>query len=166
MRRSTSGSRFEESGNADSILMNRLEIIKQRTGVEMQPASERFLPAMEIEGVQDDFTLFKRPSSVYPGKNGDFYVAAYGTNEILRFNSNGAITQKINGGLTGFNHPFDVKLADNGYLYITEFNGDRISRCTASGRELLRFGDTDSGTAGLLGPQFIAFDEKGYLYVT
>ena len=157
---------IEQAGSADSILMNRLEILKQRTGIETEPPSERFLPAMKLDGVFEDYTLFKRPSSVFPGSNGDFYISAYGTNEILRFNSNGALTARINGGLEGFNHPFDVRLAENGYLYVTEFNGDRITRCTTSGRDIFRFGESGTGKAQLLGPQYLAFDEKGYLYVT
>lgn len=46
-------------GEADSLLVNRLEILKQQTGVaaERQGAG-RYLPAMELKGVQEDFILF------------------------------------------------------------------------------------------------------------
>jgi len=155
------------AGAADSLLMNRIEIMKARIGVEDQRVQTgRFLPAMELEGVLETYTLFKRPASVIPGPNGGFLISAYGTNEIISFNANGAVTSRLNGGLEGFNHPFDLELGSNGYLYVTEFNGDRITRCTITGREILRFGETGRGEHQLLGPQFIAIDEKGFLYVT
>lgn len=155
------------AGTADSLLMNRLEILQQQSGVEHQDVkSGRFLPAMELEGVLEEYTLFKRPASVFPDKNGGFMISSYGTNEILMFNSNGAVTARLNGGLEGFNHPFDIEAGENGYLYVTEFNGDRITRCTTTGRDFLRFGETGRGEDQLLGPQYIAIDEKGFLYVT
>jgi DNA-binding beta-propeller fold protein YncE len=158
---------LKATGAADSLLMNRLEILKAQSGVENHALkSGRYLPAIELEGVQDSYTLFKRPATVFPGDNGGFFIAAYGTNEILKFNSNGAVTERLNGGLEGFNHPFDLELADNGYLYVTEFNGDRITRCTTSGREIFRFGETGRGESQLLGPQFLTIDENGFLYVT
>ena len=155
------------SESADSLLMNRLEILKQQTGVSSESRDGgRFLPAMELEGVQEDFTLFKRPASVFPDSNGGFFVSSYGSNQILRFNSNGALTNRIVGGLEGFNHPFDIKLAENGYLYIAEFNGDRLTRCTPEGGEILKFGKSGRGDGEMLGPQYIAIDEKNFIYVT
>ncbi|MBI9109077.1 MAG: NHL repeat-containing protein [Spirochaetales bacterium] len=158
---------IRKAGAADSLLVNRLEILKYQTGVVDQTVqSGRFLPAMELEGVLETYTLFKRPSSIFPGHNGGFLITAFGTNEILSFNANGAVTARINGGLEGFNHPFDLELGENGYLYVTEFQGDRITRCTTAGREILRFGETGRGEQQLLGPQFLAIDEKGFVYVS
>ncbi len=155
------------SGKAGSLLMNRLEILKQQTGVSafnVEPG--RYLPAMELEGIQDDFTLFRRPSSVLPDSNGGFFIASYGSNQVLRFNSNGALADRLTGGLEGFNHPFDIKIGRNGLLFISEFNGDRITRCTQDGREILRFGKTGRGDGELIGPQYIAVDDRNFIYVT
>ncbi len=160
-------STLSSAGKADSILLNRLEILEQKTGIEGSFApSGRYLNALNLSGDLPDYSLFKRPSSIYPDKNGGFFLSSYGTNEILRFNSNAAVTGRLNGGLEGFNHPFDVVIGDNGLVYVSEFNGDRITRCTVAGRELIRFGETGRGEGQLLGPQFMAFDDKGYLYVT
>ena len=158
---------IQASGRADSLLINRLEILKQQLGVTAAAVEVgRYLPAMELEGVQEDFTLFKRPASVCPDDNGGFYVVSYGTNEVLGFNSNGAVTRRINGGLEGFNHPFDIEIAENGYLYVSEFNGDRISRLSPNGRDIVRFGESGRKDGQLLGPQYLAVDEKGFVYVT
>ena len=158
---------IQAAGNADSLLMNRLEILKQQTGVSAgEPEGIRYLPAMELEGIYEDFTLFRRPSSVYPDINGGFFVSSYGSNQVLRFNSNGALSNRLVGGIEGFNHPFDIKLSDNGYLYVTEFNGDRLTRCTPDGRDIFKFGQTGRGEGELLGPQYLAIDEKNFIYVT
>jgi len=158
---------IETAGEADSMLSNRLEILDMQNGVSATaPEAGRYLPAMELEGVQKDFTLFKRPSAVLPDRNGGFYVASYATNEVLQFNSNGAITRKINGGLEGFNHPFDIRMAPNGWLYVSEFVGDRISRIGTDGRGVLKFGESGRGDGALLGPQYLAVDEKNFIYVT
>ena len=155
------------AGAADSLLLNRLEILNNLTGVTAEPAkSIRYLPAMELEGVNKDYNLFLRPAAVFPGPDGGFLISSYGTNEIIAFNANGAVTARLNGGLEGFNHPFDIEMDDNGNLFVTEFKGDRITRCTASGRDFLRFGETGRGRQQLLGPQFLAIDEKGFVYVT
>ena len=158
---------IHDAGKADSLLVNRLEILKQQTGVTASvPEVGRYLPAMELEGIQEDFTLFKRPASVCPDVNGGFYVVSYGTNEVLSFNSNGALTNRLNGGLEGFNHPFDMKIADNGYLYLTEFNGDRISKFLPNGRSIAKFGESGRGDGQLLGPQYLGVDENNFIYVT
>ena len=158
---------IQASGGADSLLMNRLEILKQQTGVESGPVDGgRFLPAMELEGIQEEYTLFKRPASIFPDANGGFYITSYGSNQVLGFNSNGALTKRIVGGLEGFNHPFDLMLADNGLLYVTEFNGDRLSRCTPDGGNIMRFGESGRGDGQLLGPQYLSADEKNFIYVT
>ncbi|MDC7225281.1 MAG: hypothetical protein PQJ61_00795 [Spirochaetales bacterium] len=158
---------IQAAGEADSLLMNRLEILQQQTGVLAGvPEAGRYLPAMELEGVQEDFTLFRRPASIYPDDNGGFYLVSYGTNEVLGFNSNGALTNRINGGLEGFNHPFDIELAGNDRFYVTEFNGDRISSMTVDGRDIIKFGESGRRDGQLLGPQYISSDEKNFIYVT
>ena len=158
---------IQAAGKADSLLMNRLEILNQQTGVNAGvKTGGRYLPAMELEGIQEDFTLFKRPASVFPDTNGGFFITSYGSNEVLRFNSNGAVTRRINGGLEGFDHPFDLKMGSNGYLYVSEFNGDRISRLRTDGREVIKFGESGRGDGQLLGPQYLAVDEKNFVYVT
>lgn len=158
---------IQAAGKADSLLMNRLEILKGQTGVVVgRPDAGRYLPAMELEGIQEDYTLFKRPASVYPNDNGGFYIVSYGSNEVLEFNSNGALTNRINGGLEGFNHPFDMKIGGNGLLYVTEFNGDRISRFSNDGRGIIKFGESGRKEGQLLGPQYLAIDEKNFIYVT
>ncbi|MDC7126876.1 MAG: hypothetical protein PQJ46_14995 [Spirochaetales bacterium] len=158
---------IQKAGKADSLLLNRLEILKQQTGIsEPNKENERYLPAMELEGKQEEYTLFLRPASVIPDRNGGFFISSYGTNEVLRFNSNGAVTNRLNGGIEGYNHPFDLEIAPNGFLYVCEFNGDRICRSNLEGRDIIKFGESGRGDGQFLGPQYIAVDEKNFLYIT
>ena len=133
-----------------------MEIIKQIAGVaEATKEEKRYITAIDIQGEQKSLPLFKRPVSVFPDENGGFFVTSFGSNEVLQFNANGIVTQKISGGLAGFNHPFDVKISPNGYMYITEFEGDCVSRCTPSGKNIMKFGETGTKDGQLLGPQIL-----------
>ncbi len=127
--------------------------------------NSRFVSFHEIEGVTPEYSIFKRPSSLFPTFDGGFYLSSFATNEVHKFSANGVITQTIRGGVTGINHPFDI-LETGDYLFISEYSSDRIIRTTPSGNSILRFGSSGTGEGELLGPQFFASDGQGHLYVT
>ena len=125
----------------------------------------RFVSFNEIPGETDDYSIFKRPCSVFPTFDGGFYLSSFATNEIHKFSANGVIKSTIRGGLTGINHPFDI-IETEDYLFISEYSSDRILRTSKDGNSIFRFGNTGSGAGELLGPQFFADDGRNHLYVT
>ncbi len=156
------------TGKNDPLLNNRVEIERYRQGVGRELTEPgRFVVSGIINGKTSEYNLFRRPTSINPMADGGFYMAAFGSNEVFYFDINGSLRFRINGGLEKLASPYDVHYsASTGYLYITEFNGHRIFRCSPRGTEGLRFGERGRGDGQLLGPQYITEDEKGYLYVT
>ena len=125
----------------------------------------RYVLFHEIYGVTDEYSIFKRPSSGFPSLDGGFYLSSFATNEIQKFSANGVVKQTIRGGLRAINHPFDI-VETKDYLFISEYSSDRIIRTSRNGTNIFRFGNSGSEPGELLGPQFIADDREGHLYVT
>ena len=125
----------------------------------------RFVLFHEISGVSDNYSIFKRPSSIFPVTDGGFYLTSFATNEIQKFSANGVVKMTIRGGLNGINHPFDI-IENKDFLFISEYSSDRIIRTSKEGTGIFRFGQSGSGDGELLGPQFLTADENKHLYVT
>ena len=156
-----------ESGGGTPLLQNTLDVVSYRKGLGRELyEGGRYVVSAEIEGELEDYNLFVRPSSVLHISDGRFYVVAYGSNEVVLFNTNGALQKRLRGGIYGFDHPFDVAEGMDGNLFVTEFEGDRIAKCNRDGYIVQTFGGTGRGAGKLVGPQFITADGKGYLYVT
>ena len=59
-----------------------------------------------------------------------------------------------------------IALDGHGNLYLTEFDDDLIYKYSTSGQPLAQWGGTGSGPGQLEGPDKLAFDAEGNLYVT
>jgi tripartite motif-containing protein 71 len=69
-------------------------------------------------------------------------------------------TTSVNLGIAG------VALDGNGNLYLAEFDDSRIYKYSTSGNLLAQWGERGSGPGQLEGPDKLAFDAHGNLYVT
>lgn len=136
----------------------------ERLGQELTPG--RLVTMAEVPGVQGDTTIFRRPAMIRPRNDGYFYVASFATHEILLMDPNGVRKQSIDGGLEGFDRPFDVLILDSGELLVSEFGADRIARISPDGFKIGSFSGSGLGDGRLLGPQYLTADGKGYLYVS
>lgn len=156
-----------ERGKGTVLLENAVRIITMRRGFGREIAEpERFVISSVITSSRTTYREFKRPSSVRARKDGSLYIVAFGTNEILKVNANGTILEVLKGGLEGYDHPFDIIETDKGFLYISEYEGNRIAKCNLAGEKLGFIGKKGINDGDLLGPQFLTMDKKGYLYVT
>lgn len=150
-------------GTASNTMLSMLQYRRSaESGIETAP---KYVEFHKLEGDDDNGTLFTRPTSAVPDRDGGFFVVAFARNEVIKFSANGTIMRTFRGGIEGLNHPFDLTISREG-LFITEFSGDRIVHCRPDGRVVKRFGETGTGPGQLLGPQYITDDGKGYLYVT
>lgn len=136
----------------------------ERLGREISPG--RYVTMVDLGGRQDDLTIFRRPTMIRPRSDGYFYVASFGTHSVVVLDPNGVRRRVIDGGVEGFDRPFDVLPLDDGSLLVSEFGADRIARVSADGFKVGTFGGSGAGDGRLLGPQFLAGDGKGHFYVS
>jgi hypothetical protein len=159
--------RMERAGTADDIVRNWTQVIRQRSGTDRDLSRKPvFVVNAELDAGMAGGHPFKRPTSVRSLADGSFYLTAFGTNEVLHYDANFRFLETLRGGLEGFNGPFDVLDMGNGNLYVSEYRGNVISRWNAKGERLKNIGGTGRGEGQLLGPQYLAADGKGFLYVT
>jgi DNA-binding beta-propeller fold protein YncE len=155
------------NGQATGLLKNWINFVSyRRSAAEEVAGQRRFVVSSEIDGNRDTSYPFKRPTSVHPRDDGSFYVVAFASNEILHIDANSRIMSIMGGGMEGFDHPYDVLEVDGQFLLVTEFSGNRITKCRLSGEKILSFGKRGVGPGELLGPQYLARDEFGYIYVS
>ena len=154
------------SGNGTPLLRSQVETVRARRGLGAELSEEvRYVNAYTIYGELPDFSLFSRPASLFPRDDGSFFLTSFAGNQVLRFSANGALKSKILGGIHGLDHPFDVLEIPGKYIFISEFLGNSIVRTNTSGTDIFRFGEKGTAEGKLIGPQFMAADERGYLYV-
>ncbi|MDR1931504.1 MAG: 6-bladed beta-propeller [Spirochaetales bacterium] len=155
------------STGGSALLESFIEILETRQGIvrELQ-GGEKWVLAGDIQGTAGEQTIFRRPVTVHARGDGSVFVVSYLTNEIVRIDLNGIVRQRLRGGLAGFDHPFDLVEADDGTLYVSEFRGDRVTKCSASGSVISVLGGKGRGEGQLLGPQYLALDPEGSLYVS
>jgi DNA-binding beta-propeller fold protein YncE len=146
------GSRIERAGSRRSLfpLMNE---------------AARYVEIGRFPGEADGMTVFGQPASVLPERDGSLWVAAYGSNEVVRLDVNGVVRYRERGPLAGFDRPFALARGLDGRIYVSEFRGGRISVLDASGRWLSHIGSKGLNPGQLSGPAALAVDDEGYLYV-
>ncbi|MDR2795502.1 MAG: 6-bladed beta-propeller [Spirochaetaceae bacterium] len=127
--------------------------------------ADRYVEIGHFPGSYDGITSFGQPSSVLPERDGSLWVAAYGSNEIVRLDVNGVIHYRERGPVAGFDRPFALARGLDGRIYVSEFRGGRVSVLDADGRWLSHIGSKGINPGQLSGPAAISIDDEGYLYV-
>ncbi|MBN2739243.1 MAG: tetratricopeptide repeat protein [Spirochaetales bacterium] len=151
---------------SQELLDSKLQFLAMRRGGQSDEQNQRLVVVRELDGKESDFYHFLRPSSIRAVDRGLFYLTAWGSNEVIRLDINYSVMDVFRGGITGFDHPFDVVETPKGDIFISEFRGDLISKCSNDGVRTKTFGTKGTGPGQLIGPKFMAFDPKGYLYVS
>ncbi|MDR0683846.1 MAG: 6-bladed beta-propeller [Spirochaetaceae bacterium] len=151
----------------EAVLINgRVERVASRRSVlPLMNEAGRYVEIGHFPGSYDGITSFSRPSSVLPERDGSLWVAAYGSNEIVRLDVNGVIRSRERGPVAGFDRPFALARGLDGRLYVSEFRGGRVSVLDPNGKWLSHIGQKGISPGQLSGPAAITVDESGYLYV-
>ena len=126
----------------------------------------RYVTFGEVQGRQEDYTLFLRPTSIYPLGDGSFLLSSYATRDVLHLNVNGTLQRRFGAGFNWFEHPFDIVAAADGRLFVSDFGADQIVRLTPQGARDAIIGSSGIDEGQLMGPQYLAIDEEDYIYVT
>jgi DNA-binding beta-propeller fold protein YncE len=124
----------------------------------------RYVEVERFEGKKGKDTFFSRPSAIIPRPDGSLLVVAHGSNELVTLDAAGVARQRSRGGLAGFDRPYGAAYLPDGTLFVTEFNGDRVSRIAPDGSVKV-FARKGRAADGLIGPEYVAADGEGYVYV-
>lgn len=156
-----------ESGFGGSLLKNRIEVVRERRTIRpLFSDAAPFVEAALISSKTENGNIFRQPVSVAAVPDGSFWVAAYGSNELLHFDVNGLVIDKVTGSLAGFDRPFDLLRLQDGRMLVTEMAADRVSIIDSNGSYLSSFGKKGRGNGEFIGPQFVAVSESENIFVT
>jgi DNA-binding beta-propeller fold protein YncE len=125
----------------------------------------RYVGSGRFPGKIEDVILYRQPTSILANNDGSVWVAAYGSNEIVKIDVNGIIRDRKRGPLNGFDRPYDLARGLDGRMYVSEYRGGRVSILGSNGDWLAYIGSKGLGEGQFVGPQHITVDEDGYLYV-
>ena len=156
-----------DNGYGGLLLDNKIEVVKERriTG-DSEDKLMRLSESGSFEGTVNGTLVFSGPVSVLPDYDGGFWVTCYSSNELIKISLNGKIVERITGPLTGFDRPLDIIRLSDGNLLISESAGDRLALLNEKGKFIKYIGSTGRGVGNIVGPQFLAVDSMGRIYVT
>jgi DNA-binding beta-propeller fold protein YncE len=148
------------------VAVNRIETVANRRFL-LPVANDdvRYIESGRYPGHYEDYVLYRQPTAVLPVDDGSAWVVAYGSNEIVRIDVNGVVKERKRGPLNGFDRPYDLVRGLDGRLYLSEFRGGRVSVLNSHGDWQSYIGSKGLGDGMFVGPQNLAIDEEGYLYV-
>jgi DNA-binding beta-propeller fold protein YncE len=157
---------YGEAAPESLVLRSRIETVRNRRSVlNRVDEDSRYVEAGRYLGRYDNIVSWRQPTAALSLEDGTAWVVAYGSNEIIRIDQNGLIRERRRGPLNGFDRPYDLVRARDGRLFVSEFRGGRISVLDSDGNWLSYIGAKGLGDGQLMGPQNLALDEDGYLYV-
>jgi len=148
------------------LLNSRIETVQNRRF--LHPVADdgvRYVQAGRYPNRYEEFTLYRQPSSVLCNSDGSVWVAAYGSNELVRIDVNGRVRERKRGPLNGFDRPYDMVRGIDGRIYVSEYRGGRVSILNSNGDWQAYIGSKGLGNGQFVGPQNLTVDEDGYLYV-
>jgi DNA-binding beta-propeller fold protein YncE len=157
---------YGETAPEGIVLRSRIETVRNRRSVLTRiDEDSRYVEAGRYLGRYDNVVSWRQPTAVLALEDGTAWVVAYGSNEIVRIDPNGLIRQRRRGPINGFDRPYDLVRGRDGRFFLSEFRGGRISVLDSDGQWLYYIGSKGLGAGQLMGPQNLALDDEGYLYV-
>lgn len=163
---------FEENAGS-SALRTRAEALRRRLSGEAEiPVDDEWVPLTAFDGQEGDMRYFERPSSSRSAGDGSgaLLVASYAGGEILRIDVNGTLVDRYEGGVEGFDRPFDILPTGDGRVLVSEFQADRITVLSMAeygqndydrGYRIETWGESGTESAHFLGPQYMALSPDG-----
>jgi DNA-binding beta-propeller fold protein YncE len=109
---------------------------------------------------------FQRPSGIV-WREGKLYIADAFNNRIQIFKESGEYVG-ILGGERGVDlyYPYDIAGGPEGDFYVVEYGAGRVTRLTAEGKPVGRFGKSGKGDGEFVTPWGLSVDVRGRIYVT
>ena len=157
---------YGRNTGAGMVVNNRIETVANRRLLfPVANDDVRYIESGRYPGRYEENVLYRQPTAVLPQSDGSAWVVAYGSNEIVRIDVNGLVKDRKRGPINGFDRPYDLVRGVEGRMYLSEYRGGRVSILSSQGDWLGYIGSKGLGQGMFVGPQNMAVDEDGYLYV-
>ncbi|GBF49195.1 NHL repeat protein [Leptospira ryugenii] len=148
----------------DLLIQSKIEVL--RLAIAGGSTSLERIYFKSIEGDALRHNRFRNPSDITFDSLGNFYIAGFGTSNIIKFNSDGAPIANWKGS---FRQKIEKPVALANYqdhLYVCDFARDEILEFDQNGSLVRSIGGSGNQNGKFHGPSGIAFDEKGSFYVS
>ncbi|MDR1420875.1 MAG: NHL repeat-containing protein [Treponema sp.] len=160
------GQAYGWSSGPGVLLGSMMETVSNRRSfLPVEDDGIRYVESGRYPGLSDGTVLFRQPTAVLPMDDGSVWIVAYGSNEIVRIDVNGVIHDRSRGPVNGFDRPYDLVKGPGDTMYLSEYRGGRVSVLNSRGEWQFYIGTRGRGEGQFVGPQNLAVDEEGYLYV-
>ncbi|HEY9593009.1 MAG TPA: hypothetical protein VHE79_00930, partial [Spirochaetia bacterium] len=143
-----------DTGKGSALIRDWISTLSYRRGIgrDLKSGSPWAVSSV-LDGAARGGYPFRRPTSIRARADGTFWVVAFGSNEVLRFDAIFRLLASFKGGLQGFDHPYDIVELPDGSFLVSEYGGNRIARCSPRGDKIGTFGGRGRGDGMFLGPQ-------------
>lgn len=159
-----------DAGYGGILLENKIEVIRERRVNASTDFLPRYIETGSYIGTNTNkngkYQVFSAPTSVLANTDGTIWITAYGSNELVLLDINGNVVRRITGPINGFDRPVDIIRMIDGKLLVSESTGDRLAVLNASGYFEKYIGQKGRGVGQFVGPQYLAQDTLGNIYVT
>jgi DNA-binding beta-propeller fold protein YncE len=157
---------YRRNSGPGMVIASRIETVTNRRLLfPVANDDVRYIESGRYPGRYEDNVLYRQPTAVLPYSDGSAWVVAYGSNELVRIDVNGIVKDRKRGPINGFDRPYDLVRGVGGRMYLSEYRGGRVSMLNAQGDWQGYIGSKGLGQGNFVGPQNLAVDEDGYLYV-
>ncbi len=147
----------------DPLLKNKINRLLYQIVPSKEDSSESFIPTKGL--IDPRSREIVNPTSIYIDQNRLFWVAGYASNNVVIYDRNGQVVDRLTSGDVGFNHPFDIIKNSKEEIYISDYGNDRIHKYSRNRDYLLSFGHSGLGNGEFYGPQGLAIDQYDQVYV-
>lgn len=154
-------------GYGGILLQNRVEVVKDRRITEKQYGfKQNYTKIGSFSFMNKGKLNFSQPVTSLSLSDGSILVLAYGSNEIVHFDVNGDVIERIRGPVNGFDRPLDIIRLSSNNLLVSEMAGDRLALLSSEGKFIKYIGSKGIGLGQMVGPQYLAEDAYGNIYVS
>jgi len=148
----------------DLLIQNKIEVLRLAIAGGSTPLERIYFKTLEGDNFRNN--RFRNPVDMTFDSEGNFYVAGFGTSNVIKFNANGEPLSNWKGNFTKkIDKPVSIASFKN-KIYLCDFGRDEILVFDTGGKILQTIGGPGNSPGLFHGPSGISFDFNGNFYVS